>query len=316
MATRHITATLAILAVLASGCSTIRNTYNSITGSGSANPATTTEAPEGSAPTPSVAEVNTDELSSLQTEDLIDRIIYGRWIVADAGGQAVEASEDGERPYVVFDSTAVNPFILKVYAFTGCNTANGRLALTKGGHLQPAGDFATTLRMCPDAQSEAAIMTALTGVERYKLERVANNYILYFYPDAGGRASMVLRRNDMSFLDGAWDVVEITPIKVKEDDMPEPMQLVFDMTEGRLHGNTGCNVLNATITTDIATPNSLTISDPITTRMACPNAGLEQQLSVALAKVATASPSKGGKSVKLLDEAGNTVILLHRAEVR
>lgn len=317
MTLRHILPALAILALLASGCTAVRNTYNSITGSGQTTKPQTESPNAGKSDTtmPATsktgAEVDTEALSALQTETLIDRMIFGRWVVADAGGKAVEPNEDGMRPYVVFDSTAVNPFILKVYAYTGCNTVNGRLALTKGGHLQRVGDFASTLRMCPDAEAEGDIITALNGVNRYRLERLNNNYLLYFYPDASGKASMVLRRNDMSFLDGAWTVTAIPPIKINSDDLPEPMRLVFDMTEGHLHGNTGCNVLNAKISTDITTPNSLTITDPITTRMACPNAGLEQQLTNALTRVASASQAKSN-TVNLLDAAGNTVLTLKR----
>ncbi|MDE6545637.1 MAG: META domain-containing protein, partial [Paramuribaculum sp.] len=68
------------------------------------------------------------------------------------------------------------------------------------------------------------------------------------------------------------------------------------------------------ITTSIETRNSITISNPATTRMACPNAGLEQQLVNALGKVAKAQKGKNG-TVDLLDAAGNTVITLSRANL-
>ncbi|MDE7236397.1 MAG: hypothetical protein K2N66_01075, partial [Paramuribaculum sp.] len=82
------------------------------------------------------AEMNTGALSALQTEDVIDNVIRGKWIIADAGGKAVAADPDEpERPYVTFDSTAVNPFILKFYAYTGCNIVNCSMALTKGNKI-------------------------------------------------------------------------------------------------------------------------------------------------------------------------------------
>lgn len=301
---------IAAAAILA-GCSTVKNTI----GLGKQNPVTATDK-NSQLPPATGAEIPTSDLSALQTETLIDCIIYGKWIIADAGGKAVKASEYDEapqRPYVVFDSTAVNPFILKFYAYAGCNTVNGRLALTEGGRISRVGEFAATLRMCPDADSEADIIDALNTVVRYRIERIANNYILYFY-NAAGTNTMVMRKNDMGFLDGAWDVTRIPPIDVKADDMPEPMQLVFDMTECHLHGNTGCNVLNASIKTNIDKRNSITIEAPATTRMACPNAGLEQQLVIALSKVATAEKGKND-IVNLLDEAGNTVVTLRKANV-
>lgn len=300
---------IAAAAILAGGCSTIRNTF----GSGREKPVT---AADNIGHHHSEAEINTDNLSQLQTDQLVDKIIYGHWTIVDAGGKQVAASandEATERPYIVFDSTAVNPSVLKFYAYTGCNTVNGRLGFGKGGVVQRIGEFAATLRLCPDADSEGAILDALNSVSKYRVERVANNYILYFY-NAAGNNTMVMRRNNMSFLDGAWDVTRIPPIEIKSDDMPEPMRLVFDMNERRLHGNTGCNVLNATIDTSIENRNSITISDAITTRMACPNAGLEQQLLNALAKVTKAEKGRHD-TVNLLDAAGNTVIVLRKAKL-
>lgn len=303
---------VAAVAMIATGCSTVKRTFSNITGHGEKTAQTL---PEAELPPQTGAEIPARELTALQTETLINRFIYGKWWVADAGGKAVAAPENPEeRPYVAFDSTATNPFILKVYAFTGCNTLNGQVALTPEGRLQKASEFASTLRMCPDAVAEPAIINAFNTVDRFRLENVGGNYILYFY-DAAGKNTMVLRKSDMSFLDGAWDVKSINPIDIKPDDMPEPMQLVFDMLEGHLHGNTGCNVLNAKLTTDPEVRNSLTIGRAATTRMACPNAGLEQQLLNALSRVAKVEKGRGD-TVKLLDAAGNTVITLRRAVVQ
>lgn len=302
---KYILPATAAIAVTLAGCNTIRNVTGSKT---PASTATATEQPKTG------AEMNTGALSALQTEDVIDNVIRGKWIIADAGGKAVAADPDEpERPYVTFDSTAVNPFILKFYANTGCNIVNGSMALTKGNKISKIGEFATTMRACINDAAERDILNALNTAATYRLERVDNNYILYFYNGTNVN-TMVLRKNDMGFLDGAWNVERIPPITINDDDMPEPMQLVFDMTEGRLHGNTGCNVLNADITTSIETRNSITISNPATTRMACLNAGLEQQLVNALGKVAKAQKGKNG-TVDLLDAAGNTVITLSRANL-
>ena len=304
----HIVAGLAI-AFMATGCSSVKK----ITGIGRENAVTATDK-ASQLPDQNGAEIPSTGLTPLQTETLLDKIIYGKWIIADAGGKAIPAPADDdtpERPYIVFDSMAVNPFLIKFYAYTGCNTVNGRMALTDGGKIAKAGEFASTLRLCPDAEHESAIIDALNTAARFRVEKVANNYLLYIYNSSDAN-TMVLRKNDMGFLDGAWNVTAIPPIEVKADDMPDPMQLVFDMTEKRLHGNTGCNVLNAQIKTDADKPNSIAIPDAITTRMACPNAGLEQQLLVALGKVASARQGKKG-TVDLLDEAGNTVLTLSPA---
>ncbi len=301
---------IALTAVIATGCSTMQK-IGLTKGSGSSS---SMVEQASQLPKQNGAEIPSSELTPLQTETLIDKIVYGKWIITEAGGKAVSPSGDEDapqRPYIVFDSMAVNPFLIKFYANTGCNTVNGRMALTDGGHIAKAGEFAMTMRLCPDATSESAIIDALNTAVRFRVERVKNNYVLRLYNSAGAN-TMVLNRNDMGFLDGAWDVTAIPPIEIKPDDMPDPIQLVFDLQEARLHGNTGCNVLNATLVTNPDKPNSLSIANPITTRMACPNAGLEQQLLVALSKVASAKPGKKD-TVSLLDEAGNTVITLRQA---
>lgn len=300
---------ITIIALLATGCSTISNL-----GIGGKRSSETALQKASKLPKQNGSEIPSAELTPLQTETLLDSIIYGKWIITEAGGKAIaHNNEDGapERPTISFDSMAVNPFLIKFYAYTGCNTVNGRMALTDGGHLAKAGEFATTMRMCPDADDEAAIIDALNTAVRFGVERLNNNYILHIYNSAGVN-TMTLSRNDMGFIDGAWDVTSIPPIEIKPDDMPDPIQLVFDSQEHKLHGNTGCNVLNALLITNPDKPDAIKIDNARTTRMACPNAGLEQQLLLALSKVASAHPGKGD-TLNLLDEAGNTVITLRKA---
>lgn len=307
---RHLLPVMALSLMALASCSTVKR----VTGIGRENPVTATDQ-ASQLPGQDGAEIPSSKLTPLQTATLIDKIVYGKWAISEAGGQPVvsgDSDDAPERPYIVFDTMAVNPYLLKFYANTGCNILNGKMALTQDGHLTKAGEYAATMRFCPDAVHEQAIIDALNTAATYKVDRVGNNYVFYIL-NPMGNTTMVLRKNDMGFLDGAWEVTAIPPIKVSSDDMPEPMRLVFDMTEGRLHGNTGCNVLNATVTTDINRPNTLTIVDPATTRMACPNAGLEQQLIVALGKVASAQPGKDG-TVNLLDSAGNTVLTLKHTD--
>lgn len=307
---------MALTATLSVGCTTLTDLYNKVTGQRepayvatadnirrpAANDETSTANPEPVSPA-------TVPAATVAEAEAADRLT-GRWSILEADGKAVTAPEGEEHPYIAFDSTAVNAAVLKVYAYTGCNTLNGALALTGKSGIEKVGEFATTMRLCPDADTETAIINAFNSMVSYRLERHENTYQLSFFNERG-TIVLVAGRTDMSFLDGAWQVTEIQPIKIEDDAMPEPMQLVFDMTEGRLHGNTGCNVLNATVSTSEGHPNSLTISNPLTTRMACPNAGLEQQLTNALSRVASAAPGRHS-TVYLLDEAGNKVITLHR----
>lgn len=307
---------LAAAIVFATGaisCSTMRTakarvqeTWTSITKSDSRKEAAHVETKVSS------GELPTADLSALQTEAMINRIMFGKWDVLTVGGKRVTGSE---RPYVVFDSTATNPFILKFYANNGCNTINGMVALTRGNEMAKVGDYASTMRLCPDAPYENGVSSALENVKKYRLDVLGEGDYQMSFLDRSGKTMMVLSKNDMSFVEGAWAVTNIGQIEVKPDDLPSPMMLVIDMIEHKLHGSTGCNVLNGNIVVDPDVRNSITFTDVSTTRMGCPNAGLEQQLTAALARVVRAEQGKKADIVLLLDQAGNTVIRLKHTDL-
>ena len=73
--------------------------------------------------------------------------------------------------------------------------------------------------------------------------------------------------------------------------------MVIDIDEGKLHGNTGCNIMNGEISIDMDQPNSISFSNIITTRMACPENSNETNLLVALEEVTSARPVSGNEVV-------------------
>ena len=79
-------------------------------------------------------------------------------------------------------------------------------------------------------------------------------------------------KTDAKKLEGKWNVVEVKGEKVLEEGLP---QMDFNMAEKKLHGNTGCNLFNTTITLDPEDVSSITIAPGATTMMACPNMDLE-----------------------------------------
>lgn len=300
------------LALLAStaGCSSMRSaksrvqdTWNTISGSDKSQEARAADAKVGE------GELPTADLTALQTETMINKIMFGKWNIIKVGKETVTGED---RPYIVFDSTAVNPFMLKIYAYDGCNTINGMMALTQGNEISKVGDFASTLRLCPDARYEAGISTAIDSAKKYKIDSNGKGDYRFYIYNATGDNTMILSKNDMAFVDGAWLVTNIGQIEVKESDMPSPMMLVIDLPEHKLHGSTGCNVLNGNITENPDIQNSIGFTDMITTRMGCPNAGLEQQLTAALSRVVRVEQGRKADTLLLLDTAGNTVVKLKR----
>ncbi|MCI9607048.1 MAG: META domain-containing protein [Muribaculaceae bacterium] len=255
----------------------------------------------------STGEVKTE--SATETVAAIDKILYGEWTVANVNGQAVTGDD---RPYVVFDTTSVNPFRLKVYANNGCNTINGDMSVTPGGDMHKASEFLSTMMYCADAPYEIGINMAFETVKSFNIEKIGNDYLLYM-KNSAGNPLMILRKSDISFVNGAWTVTKIGNEDVAED---KGVKLVIDVPELRVHGNTGCNILNGNIFVDPDKQNSLQFKDLATTRMMCPDIENEQKFLVALEQVETVVPGPDGTTALLKDAHGKTLIALKRLNLK
>ncbi len=144
----------AALAITATGCSIL-----------SPKPTVSTDKSTG----------NVKTATPTETVAAIDKILYGEWTVANVNGTAVTSDD---RPYVVFDTTSVNPFQLRVYADNGCNTLNGDMAVTPGGDMRKVSDFLSTMKYCADAPYEIGINMAFETVTSFNIEKIGNDYLL------------------------------------------------------------------------------------------------------------------------------------------
>jgi hypothetical protein len=232
--------------------------------------------------------------TATQTEGAIQKVLYGQWIATNINGTAVTGND---RPYMVFDESSTNPFIVNLYAYDGCNILNGALAVTPGGQMSRTSEFLSTMKMCPDAQYEIGFTMALNTVSKYSIEQVGRDYLLYI-KNAQGNTTMTLRKSDLGFANGAWQVTKLNGTAVPTD---VEMQMVIDIPEQKLHGNAGCNTMNGSIYMNPDKQNSLEFKNIATTRMTCPQIALEQQLLTALAQVTTVQLGKDGSL--MLDDA-------------
>lgn len=251
-------------------------------------------------------EVATEKPS--QTLSAIDDILYGEWFVSNVSNQGVVGDD---RPYVVFDTTGVNPFNVRVYADNGCNVINGVLAVTPGGEMKKASEFLSTMKYCADAPYEIGINMAFETVRKFNIEKISNDYILYM-KNSSGNTVMTLRKSDISYVNSAWQVIKLGSTEINPES---EMKLVIDVPELKVHGNTGCNILNGNILIDPDRQNSIQFKDIATTRMMCPDAENEQQFLVALEEVETVSPAANG-TIVLKDSRGQVVITLKRLDLK
>lgn len=226
--------------------------------------------------------------------------VIGEWAVVSLAGH--EIGEDTSL-YLIFDSKAK-----RIYGDNGCNTVNGSYSINPADSTLRFENVITTLRSCPDvADNERAFNIVLDKTRRYTLSFTPELAYILNLQDATGSSLMTLQRQDFSFLNGTWTVTEISGKSVNNPDV----QLVFDIPEHKLHGNTGCNILNGTISVDFSEHNSISFQQLITTRMACPEENVEHTLLVALEQVMYARPVNATSCI-LTDYDGKSVLALKR----
>ncbi|MCH5319660.1 MAG: META domain-containing protein [Paramuribaculum sp.] len=261
--------------------------------------------------TVNTTQTNSETRTTTQKQKIpaVDKVLFGEWTALTVGDQTVTGDE---RPYVIFDTTSTNPYLVKVYANNGCNTLNGSVVITPGGEMKKTATFPTTMRLCPNAPYELGVNMALETVSTYKMEKIGDDYELSMYNPEGYKL-MTLGKSGISFLNGAWTVTKVGNETIKED---VGMQLVIDIPEEKIHGNGGCNVINGKIFIDPSKKNSIQFTNLITTMMYCPNLQLEQALLVALEQVETAVTENNGKTATLKDASGKPIISLKRLNLK
>lgn len=111
-------------------------------------------------------------------------------------------------------------------------------------------------------------------------------------------------------LDGTWTVTSVAGEQVSlPDSLADATPFIrFDSAEGRIHGNSGCNIMNGAYTQD---GNKLSFTGVATTMMAGPQELMELESKVLNAVNNAASvkePSEG--QLQICDAEGNVVMEL------
>lgn len=225
----------------------------------------------------------------------------GTWHLRSINGYTLSADtdgDDGERPYLIFEEATG-----RFYGNDGCNTVNGGF-ISHGDSLR-FDNMLSTMRMCADAKYAQEFTIALDQTRTCKIVEDKAESILEFRNEKG-KVLMTLARPAMEFLSGSWQVVKIDGHTVDSPDL----KLVIDLPERRIHGNTGCNVLNGSIFIDPDKASVIQFQQIGVTMAMCPDAKWETPLLVALESVETVSQTDNNQIVEMLDVHGNTVLTL------
>ncbi len=224
--------------------------------------------------------------------------LSGEWTFYSVKGKKITGDE---RPYIMFDSVTG-----RFYGTNGCNLLNGDVAIISVEDIRFE-EIVTTMMECPDDEYERLINQTLADVEGFVIKTNGHESFLELL-DADRRPIIVLRRHDTEFVNGYWAVVKIDGKKIDEEHRPE---LVIDLPEMKIHGNTSCNIVNGSIYVDPDKNNSIQFQGLGVTRMACPEWSVQTEFLVALESVESVR-RVNSKAIELLDEDGKTVLLLHR----
>lgn len=226
--------------------------------------------------------------------------LSGDWAIESVLGKKAVGET---APFIKFVPSEGN-----IYGNNGCNVLNGQYTTSYVDKTIAFSNLATTMRLCDSSNlTDVEIGEALGLTVRYTEEDGDNSESILKFYDAGGREVMMLMHRDFHFLDGTWAVISIDGEKV---NIPE-MKIALDVEEKKLHGNTGCNIINGELETDMDTANSISFSKIAMTRMACPNSGWETRMTMALEEAITAKKISADE-IEFLGSNGRQVMLLKK----
>ncbi len=239
-----------------------------------------------------------------ETGDIVPNSVEdleGEWTISSVDGKKVTGEE---RPYINFSLSDH-----RIYGSNGCNIINGFFS-AKGSNLS-FGRVVSTMMACPDAMYEQAIGKALENTVSYSISKRGHESYLEL-KNSAKQTIMVLRKHNMDFLNGTWQIEEIDGEKYDNPDM----RMVLDVQELRMHGNTGCNLVNGALIIDPDKSNSIQFNNLASTRMMCDPESMKAETAclVALESVEYAKKSRHN-TVQFLDKDNKVVMVIRQIEV-
>lgn len=241
-----------------------------------------------------------NKLKTYTTEDLAKGIIGGDWGIQEVFGKDAVGET---APYLKFSTDD------KVYGNNGCNTINATYKYNPKDSTLSFINPITTLRACgmtgiTDKEIDQALIQ--THYYRWKIEDDAS--FLYFF-DKSHNLVMTLFRQNFDFLNGTWKITAINDEPIVDDKL----KLVFDTDQKKVHGNTGCNIFNGNLMTDMEVPNSISFESVAVTMMLCPDMETQTAFLVALEEASRAKPVHKDKVI-LYNNFNTPVLTLERTD--
>lgn len=246
-------------------------------------------------------ETNSPRVFTAADSTAVARQLAGEWFFDNVAG--IKVTGENNRPFLTFDEN-----IPRFYASNGCSYFNGAYNIT--GHNTISFDgIISTANYCGDIKW-ADYISALWNVatHMYITRKGTEEYL--DLRDTKDRSLAVLRRHQLTLLNGMWSVARIENRDIKEDC---PV-LVIDLPEKTVHGNTGCNLFNGTIYQNPDADSSVQFQNMAVTKMDCPGLAVETAFLVALEQVEKVTTVNDDTAV-LADADGQPMLTLRRIQL-
>lgn len=110
-------------------------------------------------------------------------------------------------------------------------------------------------------------------------------------------------------LDGEWNIDNVNGQKVTGEERPF---ITFDLSQGRIYGNNGCNIVNADAVTGKG--NKLRFTGMMSTQKYCANAPFEHLINTTLDQVRSYKISRYGHEyyLDLFNDRGHLIMVLRK----
>ncbi len=233
--------------------------------------------------------------------DIAKGILAGDWAIETVNGKPAVGETAPYLRFAVADK--------RVYGNNGCNIINASYTTNPADSTIRFSQIVSTMMACAkEGITDYEINGALDATRYYSWTLGDNEYTVTFYNESHNPVMSLLHQN-FDFLNGTWSVAFIGDKAIANPKM----KFVIDVDEKKIHGNTGCNILNGKFETDMDAPNSISFSAMATTKVACPDQDDEMQLIVAL-EDASSARMISADTVYLFNSAGERVLVLQRVK--
>lgn len=255
---------------------------------------------EGS--TQSTSQSNRATYGHMSTTQSSGGKIYGEWIILSANGRNINI--DDAAPFI-----NINASDGKVYGNIAGNVVNARFKVKEQGVISFS-QIETTHLPSKHIREENDIKTGLSETCSYSIAKKKNDIFYLDLYDKRGNVILHAKRHNADVMSGVWKINKLDG----KDISSASLEIVVDVSELKIHGNSGCNIFNGDIGLDRNKDWFIQFQNITVSRMKCEEEkmAIERDLLVALEEVEIIKRESNGKIIRLLDKNKNEILLLKR----